>query len=199
MELLHVVVAVLFIVVAGLAVALWALARQVGILFERVAPLGALVTDSGPAVGAKAPLMTLPSIGAAGDVLIGARATHSTLLFFLSPTCPVCKKLLPVLESIQSGERQWLRVVLASDGDQAQQREFVRQRRLSRYPYLLSAELGMAFRVSRLPFAVLIGEDGRVLAKGLVNNREQIESLFNAKELGVPSIQTFLGQADGAV
>ena len=31
-----------------------ALARQVGVLFERVAPMGALITDSGPAVGAAA-------------------------------------------------------------------------------------------------------------------------------------------------
>lgn len=198
MELLHIVVAVLFIVVAGLALAVWALARQVGILFERVAPLGALVTDSGPAVGAPSPVLTLPSIAAPGEVAIGAPASRSTLLFFLSPTCPVCKKLLPILDSIQSGERAWLRVVLASDGEEARQRAFVAEKRLGGYPYVLSTELGMAYRVSRLPFAVLIGEDGRVLAKGLVNNREQVESLFNAKELGVPSIQTYLGQADHA-
>jgi methylamine dehydrogenase accessory protein MauD len=60
---------------------------------------------------------------------------------------------------------------------------------------VLSSDLGMTFRVSRLPFAVLIGEDGIVKAKGLVNNREQLESLFSAKELGVTSVQDYLGRA----
>jgi methylamine dehydrogenase accessory protein MauD len=52
----------------------------------------------------------------------------------------------------------------------------------------------MAFKVGRLPYAVLIGEDGKVRGKGLVNSREQIESLFEAKELGVASVQQYLDQ-----
>ena len=31
-----------------------------------------------------------------------------------------------------------------------------------------------------------------IRAKGMINNREQLESLFNAKELGVGSVQDFL-------
>lgn len=34
-------------------------------------------------------------------------------LFFLSPTCPVCKKLLPILKSIRIAEMDWLDIVLA--------------------------------------------------------------------------------------
>lgn len=199
MEILYVAVSVIFIAIIALVVALWAIARQVGILFERVAPLGALVTDSGPAVGAAAPVWKLKSIGSAGDIIVGGQFPKNTLLFFLSPTCPVCKKLLPILDSIKSSEGNWLRVVLASDGDEVLHKTFIKERHLSAYPYILSTELGMSFRVSRLPFAVLIGNDGKVLAKGLVNNREQIESLFNAKELGVPSIQTYIEQADHVV
>ena len=50
----------------------------------------------------------------------------------------------------------------------------------------------MAYRVSRLPYAVLLDEKGVIRAKGLVNSREQLESLFNAKELGVGSVQEYL-------
>ena len=57
---------------------------------------------------------------------------------------------------------------------------------------MLSAELGMRFRVSKLPYALLIDEAGRVRAKGLVNSREQLESLFAARELGVASVQEYL-------
>jgi hypothetical protein len=38
----------------------------------------------------------------------------------------------------------------------------------------------------------LIDEHGILRAKGLVNSREHLESLFEAKELGVASIQEYL-------
>jgi methylamine dehydrogenase accessory protein MauD len=63
------------------------------------------------------------------------------------------------------------------------------------FPYVLSADLGMSYRVNRLPFALVIDHDGIVRSKGLVNNREQLESLFNAKEMGVQSIQRYLDVA----
>ena len=59
----------------------------------------------------------------------------------------------------------------------------------------LSADLGMSYRVNRLPFALVIDQGGIVRSKGLVNNREQLESLFNAKEMGVQSIQRYLDVA----
>jgi len=46
--------------------------------------------------------------------------------------------------------------------------------------------------VSRLPYAVLIDERGVIRAKGLVNSREHLESLFNAKELGVGTVQDYI-------
>lgn len=194
MTALTVMVAVLFVMVLGLSIAVFALSRQVGILFERVAPMGALIIDAGPKVGSPAPLFELPTLAGTKLKLGGARE-RSTLLFFLSPTCPVCKKLLPVLKSMQPAEAEWLDVVLASDGDPTTHQRFAEASNLQSFPYVLSTELGVSFRVSRLPFAVLIGEDGIVRAKGLINNREQLESLFSAKELGIDSIQSYLEQA----
>jgi methylamine dehydrogenase accessory protein MauD len=191
--LMPIAVTILFVAVVALAVATWALSRQVGILFERVSPLGALVTDSGPAVGGVAPIFELPSITSAESVKVGGVSDgRSTLLFFLSPNCPVCKKLLPVLRSLSSAEASWLRMVLASDGNEAEQRAFAEAQRLTGFPYVLSAPMGLAYRVSRLPFAVLIGDDGIVKAKGLVNNREQLDSLLNAKDLGISSVQKYI-------
>ncbi|MEE9282184.1 MAG: thiol-disulfide isomerase, partial [Myxococcota bacterium] len=68
---------------------------------------------------------------------------------------------------------------------------FVGDRGLESFPYLLSTELGMAYRVSRLPFAVLIDAAGVIRAQGLVNSREHVESLFEASERGVGSLQDF--------
>lgn len=193
-ETLWAAVIVLSVVVIALVAAVFGLARQVGILYERIAPVGALILDAGPKVGEQAPDFDL--IGLDGRrVELGRPATTSTLLFFLSPTCPVCKKLLPILRSTARSEAGWLRIVLASDGERGAQEKFYRQAKLEDFPYLLSTELGLAYKVSRLPHAVLIDETGHVKAKGLVNSREQLESLFTAKELGVSSVQEYLKSA----
>ncbi|MCW5714789.1 MAG: methylamine dehydrogenase accessory protein MauD [Bauldia sp.] len=186
-------VVVLWIVVLGLIVALFAMARQTGVLFERISPMGALINDAGPKIGDASPRFTLPNLNG-GVVSLGGPADRSRLLFFLSPTCPVCKKLLPIVKSIATSERSWLDIVLASDGEEQKHREFIERAGLAAFPYVLSSDLGVTFRVSRLPFAVLIDEAGTIRSKGLINNREQFESLFNAKELGVDSIQTFIEQ-----
>lgn len=185
---------ILWIAVLVLLVAVLALARQVGILYERVAPMGALMMDSGPKVGDAAPRLELADIIGRG-VRLGGAAAKAKLVFFLSPTCPVCKKLLPIVRAAAASESAWLEVVLASDGDQAEHEQFYRRMNLARFPYVLSTELGMTYRIGKLPYAVLIGEDGRIRAKGLVNSREQLESLFTARELHVGSVQEYLERA----
>jgi methylamine dehydrogenase accessory protein MauD len=181
----------LWLAVLTLLIVVLALSRQIGILYERVAPMGALMMDTGPNVGEVAPVFDLPSLDGR-QIVIGAAAARSTLLFFLSPTCPVCKKLLPILQSISSAESKWLDLVFASDGEQPEHEAFRRRAGLSAFPYVLSVELGMRWRISKLPYAVLIDERGIVRAKGLVNSREQIDSLFTAREMGVASVQDYM-------
>lgn len=183
----------LWVVLLALVVVVLALARQIGILYERIAPMGALMMDQGPKVGEAAPTFNLDSIGG-GKLQVGGSRGRSQLLFFLSPTCPVCKKLLPVLKSIRQDESAWLDVALASDGELPTHAEFYKKAELQDFPYALSTDLGMTYRIAKLPYAVLIGEDGAIRGKGLVNSREQLESLFAAKEAGVASIQEYIDQ-----
>ncbi|MEM7277686.1 MAG: methylamine dehydrogenase accessory protein MauD [Pseudomonadota bacterium] len=185
----------LWIVVIVLSLIVIALARQIGVLHERIAPAGALMTGAGPKVGEAAPEVAVRTLS--GDTLsIGSAHPQqkSTLLFFLSPTCPVCKTLLPVLRTARRSEKDWLAIVLASDGDKAQQEAFVKREKLDEFPYVLSEQLGMSFEVSKLPYAALIDGSGTLSAKGLVNSREHIESLFEAKAQGVASVQEFLAR-----
>ncbi|ODV42841.1 thiol-disulfide isomerase [Cupriavidus sp. UYMMa02A] len=182
---------VLWIAVLALLFGLYALARQVGILYERVAPMGALMIDAGPRVGQPLQPFALQDVRGTA-VTVGGQQAASTLLFFLSPTCPVCKKLIPVLKSIRASEGNWLRVVLASDGEQPEHLAFLRQAGLDDFDYVLSRELGMHLQIGKLPYAVLLDEHGTLRAKGLVNSREQLESLFTAMDLNVASVQQFL-------
>lgn len=178
------------LVLAGLVVAL---VRQVGVLYERVAPAGALMAGRGPAVGEAAPVIAVETLGGGTRTIGGVRGDRrSTLLFFLSPTCPVCKELLPALRSIARAEEERLEIVLASDGPPAEHERFVARAGLERFVYVLSAPLGVAHKVSKLPYAVLIDAAGVVRGKGLVNSREHLESLFEAQERGVASIQDFV-------
>ncbi|HTR60481.1 MAG TPA: methylamine dehydrogenase accessory protein MauD, partial [Candidatus Binataceae bacterium] len=184
---------VLWVVVVALAATVLALARQIGVLHERIAPMGALTMDKGPKVGDVAPVFDLRALNRAPVTIGGASAGgFSTMLMFVSPTCPVCKKLLPIVKSIADSESRWLRVIFTSDGDEPEQKEFVERYRLDSFPMVLSSELGMTYRVSKLPYAVLIDEEGRVRAKGLVNTREHLESIIQAKQMGVASIQDYL-------
>ncbi|MGM0634213.1 MAG: thiol-disulfide isomerase, partial [Pseudomonadota bacterium] len=89
----------LTLVVLALVFAVIALARQIGILHTRLAPAGALMTTAGPKPGEKIDNMSIPDIhgtpvdiGATGQP---AGAAKPQLLLFVSPTCPVCKELVP--------------------------------------------------------------------------------------------------------
>jgi methylamine dehydrogenase accessory protein MauD len=178
----------LWVVVLIQLAVIFALARQIGILFERVSPVGAMISDAGPAIGDTVAPLELPNLNGAG-LTLGRAAGRSQLVFFLSTSCPICKALLPALKSIRDDERGWLDVILASDGREQLHRRLIEAEGLEGFAYVLSSELGMSFRVSKLPFAVLIDKQGKVVTKGLVNSREQLESLFTASETGIPSYQ----------
>ncbi|HEY2105856.1 MAG TPA: methylamine dehydrogenase accessory protein MauD [Candidatus Binataceae bacterium] len=183
---------VLWISVLGLAGVVLALIRQIGVLHERIAPMGALTIDHGPKVGDQSPVFDLIDIRQR-PVSIGRPAIdgQGTFLMFVAPGCPVCKKLLPVVKSILKEEAS-LKLVFASDGERVEQQRFAQAQRIEDYPLVLSAELGMTFRIGKLPYVVLIDERGMVRAKGLVNTREHLESIMQAREIGVASIQEYL-------
>jgi methylamine dehydrogenase accessory protein MauD len=183
---------VLWVVVICLALVLLALTRQLGVLHERIAPAGALMINRGPAIGETVAALDVADLDGREWRIGGANVNgKSTLILFLSPTCPVCKTLLPVVRSSRQQERDWLEVVLASDGDPVQHRQFVQEYGLRDFPYLVSPSLGLSYQVNRLPFAALVDKDGVLRARGLVNSREHLESLFEAQRLGVASLQEY--------
>lgn len=187
----------LWVAVVVLAALVAALARQVGILHERIAPAGALTLHQKVNVGDTASPMILTTLDAHSLTVGGKRDGRSQLLFFVAPDCPVCKSLLPVFKSAARAERSWLDAILVSDGDEPAQRRMITAHGLGDIPFILSEALGRAYGVAKLPYAVLLDEHGRVASLGLVNTREHLESLFEAKERGVASIQEFLARREG--
>ena len=187
----------LWVLVVVLSLVVLALARQVGILHERVAPAGALQPTEGPKVGELTEPMHLEDLDGKSVTIGGPDPDGlATFVLFISPTCPVCKSLVPTAKSLASAEGKRMRLVFASDGDQPEQHiAYARDLRLGDYPYVLSQALGMGYHVSKLPFALLIGADGSLRSKGLVNNREHLESLVEAMDTGIATLQEYVQMA----
>ena len=180
-----------WIVILALGLALLALARQIGVLHLRVAPAGALVTGKGPAVGEAAPVMEAVTLDGV-PLAIGKASGRKQLLLFVSPHCPLCKDLIPVAKNFARTEK--LDIVFVGDDQESEQRAMIARLQIEGLPFVNSSIIGRAWHVDRLPHAVLIGEEGKLLSKGLVNSREHLESLVTAHEMGVVSVQDYLKQ-----
>jgi methylamine dehydrogenase accessory protein MauD len=181
----------LWIVVILQGVTILALARQIGVLHDRVAPAGALLNNAGPGVGEQSPRIEVHAL-AGNAVTVGGElaAGRAMLLLFVSSACPICKKLIPVAQNFAKSER--LDVLFVGDADPAQQRKLAAQFELDEHCFVNGPEVGMTYRVDKLPYAVLLDDRGRIAAKGLVNSREHLESLIVAKESGYATIQSYL-------
>src|SRR5690606_18699721 len=131
-------------------IVLLGIARQVGLLHERSAPLGAMITDHGPGIGDKAPTFSVIDVKGHKRQIGGENASgEETMLLFTSPTCPVCEKLLPIVKSVARAEG--ISVMLVSDGAEEEHKAFLAKHKLDGLPYVISAEIGMRFQVGKVP------------------------------------------------
>jgi len=182
---------VLWVIVVLLLLIVFALTRQIGVLHERVAPVGALMPMNGPKIGEQISPIILTTL--AGDSIHLGADGIKTFIYFLSPGCPVCKSLLPVVKDVEQAED--FRLVFASDGEtESTHLRYAEEHGISAEQYVISRDLGLALAVNKLPFAALIDNDGVLKGRGLVNNREHVESLLTAEELDVSTVQEYLGR-----
>ena len=181
----------LWAVVIFLSVAVLALARQVGVLHERVAPVGALIQGRGPGVGEPSPRLEVHALAGNAITIGGPLAAGKVLLMlFVSQTCPICKKLIPI--ALHFGKSERLDLLFVGDADVAEQKRLIAQFGLDERCFINGSEIGMAYHVDKLPYAVLLDDRGVIAAKGLVNSREHFESLIIAKESGYGTLQAYL-------
>lgn len=181
---------ILTLAIVVLFFAVFALARQIGVLHTRLAPAGALMTTAGPKLGQPVAPLALGSIDGA-NIKIGGEMTQPQLVLFVSPTCPICKELVPVAKSLARNDG--LSLVFASDGGSVESHMKYREKMgIEALPYVVSRELGLRFEVAKLPYAALIDAEGVLRSKGLVNSREHLDSLVESMRSGYTSIQDYL-------
>ena len=193
MNLLLISNIVLWVLMVIMGVIIYALTRQVGVLFERIAPAGALAMNQKLKVGDPAPELSVQTL-TRKVITIGGLSHNgkSRLLFFLSPQCLICKSLLPALKSCAKHENDWLEIILCSDGDDQDHKKFIHQNALMEFPYVISELLGKTYGIAKLPYGIIVCEKGMIVSLGVVNSREHLDSLFEAKESKIASIQDYL-------
>lgn len=182
----------LWILVVFLLLAVFTLARQIGLLHRRLPPFGAMMTNDGPEVGARAP--ELEAVDLRGrPAELGRNQGKKTLLLFVSPMCDACAELAPAVRRIWKSERQSLQVVIVSlNDDEAANQRFAARYKLRDLPYVMSRKVAVDYRILSAPYGLLIDQHGVIRAKGVVNNLEHLESLLNAGELGHSSQESLL-------
>ena len=152
---------------AGLGVAVLALAREVGLLRLRLGPAAdsALeIPEEGPPLGERVPPVVQPDRG--GEIWSkpgDGRATSAEslrLAVFLSEGCHICRSLEP------------------------QVRAFIRDPMINGHLFdeVADSDVWQAFSVPGSPYAVACDSDGTALAKGSFNTVAQLESVLAAAE-----------------
>jgi methylamine dehydrogenase accessory protein MauD len=163
-------VVVLWCVVIALAVLVVALAREVGALHLRLGPRGALEIDTeGPQLGAHGPEVRGVDLGGATAVLGGPGSMR--IVLFASPTCTLCGDVLYAMPSLS---RTDVESVIVGDVPPDRMRDW----RALGIRVIASPEAFVAYGVPGTPYAVVLDELGRVLAKGTPNDPEQLEGLL---------------------
>ena len=143
---------VALVAVAGLSVAVLALARQVGELRLAVGSQSALeLAGEGPEIGERTELI---------DRFPREARTRFALAVFSSEGCPVCASLEPAVELLG---RDPLVSALSFDEHH-------------------DADAWASLAVPGSPYAVALDLDGTVLAKGTFNNLPQLESVLGTAE-----------------
>jgi methylamine dehydrogenase accessory protein MauD len=163
--------AVLWLAVVVLGILVVALAREVGALHLRLGPRGALEIDTeGPEIGAVVP--TIIGTGLDGRPMPVGGAGGTRLYLFASPTCGICRDLLPAMPLLLRRGPAGAILAQAPPGD------------LGRWSnpdvvVISSPEAFLAYSVPGTPFAVVLDERGAVLAKGTPNDPSQLEGLLD--------------------
>jgi methylamine dehydrogenase accessory protein MauD len=162
---------VLWIAVAVLGVLVVALAREVGALHLRLGPRGALEIDNeGPALGAQVPPLVATSLDGRPARLGGPGLTR--LYLFASPTCGICRDVLPAMPALLRRGVDGAVVAEASARD-------LRGWGGLGVDVVSSPEAFVAYQVPGTPYAVVLDDRGAIVAKGTPNDPSQLEGLLD--------------------
>lgn len=167
-------------VLGALALVVLSLARQIGILHERTAPLGLVSKSQGVEEGGRVPDLELPTLTAAHVGLKDAAdAGRWSALLFIAAECPICRSVLPAYLDMLRDREPWLEGYWVSDGsDMPAYPAYAQANGIDLERYLISQELALHLQVQQLPSIAIIDDQGRLAAGRVVQSARQLHELF---------------------
>lgn len=137
---------------------------------------------------------------AEGESVTWRPGPEPALLIFASPECEPCQAVLPHVRQLAlTVPRQALQVVAVTEGREESAGR-LREKFQLPVPCLAEGAGGVfsSYRVRVTPFGFVIGEDGRVRAKGLCNDARRLRELLSAAGMNEVAAMVVADDSDGA-
>lgn len=185
---LIVTIALQFVLIGVLAVVVFSLARQIGILHERTAP-AALVKDAPAALEPGRILEAVNITNLSGEQLqMNGTAPQKSALLFISADCPICRSVLPAFARAVDDRTSDLRGFWVGDGLDADGfSRYAATHGIDPEQALLSQELGLKLGIRELPALVVLDSDNRLLLRQVLNGPTQLMEALAQVPLASPS------------
>jgi hypothetical protein len=180
--------------------------RQIGVLHQRVRPIGHGQVG-GPTVGSRLPAVTLAPVGGSGGLAFSAPLA---VLAYVSPGCDICDDLLPVLRAYQrSTPRDEVELALLTEAEPIAAETYF-QTRDPGLPFVRHDNIARLFDIPGSPFVLALEPEASgaftVVASGVVNTMEQLEDLVQTAQSNVDALASqaatavrATAPADGAI
>lgn len=190
----------LWVVVMVQAYLMLVLLRQVGILNLRIVPAGARSVSTGPKVGEKAPELQLSDMRDSSRILaVPSDGGQSLMMVFVSPGCSSCKQLTPGINTLfaeSSHDILWAVIALGSPSEcSAFQKQYFNSSLMFCHGNDRVRDL---YEIATTPYAILMRPDATVLAAGIVNHIEHLESMIALKDVEFKGRPDLKPRGDGA-
>lgn len=167
---------VLFCIILAEAFAILALGRAIGLIQLRIGPdVPALDSGEGLSVGSEVPPIAGLDLRS-GEITTVSPDVGRWLLIFVSAACQSCRDLSSDAERVSRAgwEARFLLIAHSSHDQNEAIREVAPGTQIISDP---DGAVHDAYAIKRVPAAMLV-EDGRVVAKGIVNSRDQLELML---------------------
>jgi methylamine dehydrogenase accessory protein MauD len=150
---------------------------------------------SGLRVGKKAPDFTLPG-ATGGDLSLQSYAGRKLFLVFTQAGCGPCQQIVPELNRLHDNGK--VEVLAINKGEIEATRKWVAEAHIH-FPVAMQPAFTVSkrYEVFATPFAFLIDEQGVIASRGIVNSKQQIGFVLDARRDGV-KLEHVEAEANGA-
>ena len=151
-------------VLVSLGAVLLSLARQIGVLHERTAPVGGLLQKVRQAERIDLDAVQVSTAAGVDQPLRRVADGRPLALLFVAERCPVCKSLLPSYQEAL-GKRGFSPFVVGDGASATALARLAEGQGVPRYRILAAPQLAATLQVLQTPTLALLDRDGKVLQK----------------------------------